>query len=113
MPVDVLRELHVLVAAFQVGTERPGVLGGEGALWGALPAAVDALVGPSEGLFAQDSIDILVGLVGRILGEKVKGSISHLDRDKIGCNLIVPGIQGHKENALVKALKMSPHLICL
>ena len=105
MPVDVLRELHVLVAAFQVGTERPGVLGGEGALWGALPAAVDALVGPSEGLFAQDSIDILVGLVGRILGEKVKGSISHLNRDKIESNLSVPGIQGRMSTPSTRALE--------
>ena len=38
---------------------------------------------------------------------------AHLNRAKIESNLSVPGIQGCQENALIKSVKMSPHLICL
>ena len=38
---------------------------------------------------------------------------THLSRDKIESNFSVPGIQGHRENALIKSFEMSRHLICL
>ena len=37
---------------------------------------------------------------------------AHLNRDKIGSNLSVPGIQGCLENTLIKTLEMSPNLKC-
>ena len=39
--------------------------------------------------------------------------IYRLNRDEMESNLSAPGIQGNQENALIKSIKMSPHLICL
>ena len=38
---------------------------------------------------------------------------THLNKENIESNLSLSGIQGHQENALIKSILMSPHLICL
>ena len=63
------------------------------------------------------------GKIGGIMGKAAFGRsdpgkldkvwYTHLNRNKIEYNLSVPGIHGRHENALIKSIEMSPHMMCL
>ena len=59
------------------------------------------------------AIQILAWIGCKYILSESQYPLAHLNINKIGVNLSVPGIQGHQENALIKSFELSPNLTCL